>query len=110
MPLPVRPTIPSAVRIWNRPCGSWPDCGRPARPMTSRGADYAELLQTRVRRNMAILREEAPQRAVELRQLQTSGLLDAVIADLDDGQADMAADLALIRMPCTPARTSMRPG
>ena len=68
-----------------------------ARPMTSRGADYAELLQTRVRRNMAILREEAPQRAVELRQLQTSGLLDAVIADLDDGQADMAADLALIR-------------
>ena len=68
-----------------------------ARPMTSRGADYAELLQTRVRRNMAILREEAPQCAVELRQLQTSGLLDAVIADLDDGQADMAADLALIR-------------
>lgn len=68
-----------------------------ARPMTSRGTDYAELLQTRVRRNMAILREEDPQRAQELRQLQTSGLLDAVIADLDDGQADMAADLALIR-------------
>jgi len=65
--------------------------------MTSRGTDYAELLQTRVRRNMAILREEAPQRAEELRQLQTSGLLDAVIADLDEGQADMAADLALIR-------------
>lgn len=70
---------------------------RTARPMTSRGADYAGLLQTRVRRNMAILREEDPQRAQELRQLQASGLLDAVIADLDAGQADMAADLALIR-------------
>ena len=32
MPLPVRPTIPSAVRIWNRPCGSWPDCGRRRAP------------------------------------------------------------------------------
>ena len=70
---------------------------RTARPMTSRGTDYAGLLQTRVRRNMAILREEDPQRAQELRQLQASGLLDAVIADLDAGQADMAADLALIR-------------
>ena len=43
---------------------------RTARPMTSRGTDYAGLLQTRVRRNMAILREEDPQRAQELRQLQ----------------------------------------
>lgn len=71
---------------------------RTARPMTSRGTDYAGLLQTRVRRNMAILREEDPQRAQELRQLQASGLLDAVIADLalirdalHTGADDMAA-------------------
>ena len=27
-----RAPIPSAVRIWNRPCGSWPDCGRRRAP------------------------------------------------------------------------------
>ncbi len=32
MPLPVRPTIPSAVRIWNRPCENWPGCGRQRTP------------------------------------------------------------------------------
>lgn len=68
-----------------------------ARPMTSRGADYDEALQTRVRRNMAILRAEDPQRAQDLRQLQESGLLDGIIAGLGPDQADLAADLTLIR-------------
>lgn len=71
---------------------------RTARPMTSRGADHAELLQTRVARNMVILRDEEPLRWQEMRQLRDSGLLDEVISGLDPAtQADMAEDLALIR-------------
>ena len=41
-----------------------------ATPMTRRGADYAELLQTRVRRNMAILRDEQPQLVQAMRALK----------------------------------------
>lgn len=66
-------------------------------PMTSRGADHGEVLQARVRRNMAILQAEDPQRAQELRQLRESGLLDGIIAGLGPDQAGLAADLALIR-------------
>lgn len=71
---------------------------RTARPMTSRGADHAELLRTRVARNMGILRDEDPLRWQEMRQLRDSGLLDEIISGLDPAaQADMAEDLALIR-------------
>ena len=66
--------------------------------MTRMGTDYAELLQTRVRRNMAILREENPQLMQELVQLKRSGVLDELLAELDSsGQEFMAEDLGLIR-------------
>ena len=71
---------------------------RAAEPMTSRGTDYAELLQTRVRRNLAILREENPALMRTLLQVREGGLLDEAIAGLDPvTQGDMAEDLALIR-------------
>ncbi len=70
---------------------------RTAEPMTKRGTDYAELLQTRVRRNLAILRDENPQLLREVLSLKDSRL-DEIIAGLDpDTQADMAEDLTLIR-------------
>ena len=71
---------------------------RTAEPMTSRGAGYAELLQTRVRRNLAILREESPELMRALLQVREGGLLDEAIDSLDrTTQGDMAEDLALIR-------------
>ena len=69
-----------------------------ATPMTRRGADYAELLQTRVRRNMAILRDEQPQLVQAMRALKTGGLLDTVISRLSlNSQGEMIEDLTLIR-------------
>ncbi|HJD98386.1 hypothetical protein [Mailhella massiliensis] len=69
-----------------------------ATPMTSRGADYQELLQARVSLNMAILRDESPQLVQEMRKLKTDGLLDEAIAALDpDTQGQMIDDLTLIR-------------
>ena len=69
-----------------------------AAPMTSRGADYTELLKTRVNCNMAILRNEFPQLLQEMKALKTSGLLDEAIAGLDtESQRQMVEDLTLIR-------------
>ena len=69
-----------------------------AEPMTSRGTDYAELLQTRVRRNLTILREEQPALLRTLLQVKEGGLLDEAINRLDPvTQGNMAEDLALIR-------------
>ena len=69
-----------------------------ADPMTRRGTDYSELLQTRVQRNLVILQAENPQLLREVLDLRNSGQLDEIIAGLDsDLQADMADDLTLIR-------------
>lgn len=67
-------------------------------PLTSRGIDYKELLQTRVRRNMAILRDENPRLLQEMRALKANGLLDEAITGLaSDRQEEMREDLTLIR-------------
>ena len=67
-------------------------------PMTSRGADYKELLLARVNRNMTILRDEAPQLLQEMRKLKTDGVVDEAIAGLDPvEQGQMVEDLTLIR-------------
>ena len=69
-----------------------------AEPMTKRGTDYIGLLQTRVRRNVAILRDENPVLLQELLSLKDGTLLDDAVAGLDpDIQGDMAEDLRLIR-------------
>ena len=81
---------------------------RTAEPMTSRGTAYAELLQTRVRRNLAILREENPALMRLLLQVREGGLLDEAINGLDPvTQADMAEDLALIRDVLNEDRTEI---
>ena len=68
-----------------------------AAPVTSRGADYEELLKTRVSLNMAILREEQPALAREMRGLQ-NGFFDEILGSLDPAsQQSMIDDLALVR-------------
>jgi len=67
-------------------------------PMTSRGADYDEILKTRVRVNLGILQRESPEQLTVLFALESNNELDSLIRSLDpDTQAELAADLRLIQ-------------
>lgn len=69
-----------------------------AKPMTSRGADYKELLSARMQVNINILEQEHPEFLVRLQEMKKNGTLDEIISSLDpQKQADMIEDLTLMK-------------
>lgn len=69
-----------------------------AKPVTSRGTDYQELLSARLQVNIQILKQEHPELLARLQQIKTDGNIDEIIESLDpQSQSDIIEDLTVIK-------------